>query len=296
MSRLKKISGLTAAAVTLAAFTVFLTSYINPPEEADKKEMLIRVLMHGMKSYHYENQEVNDDFSKETFQIYLDQIDPHKRFFLQSDFEEFAGYRASIDDEFRNGTYHFFKLSRERLDKRIAASSIYFRDILSKPFDFEKKEFLDSDAEKTDYAKTDAELKDRWRKILKYNALSQVVRAMELEEAKEKEGKKHEARSFEAIEREVRESILKNYEEWYSRMTAQEENDWLSVYLNSFTSTYDPHTNYFSPKDKENFDISITGKLEGIGARLRDSEGYVTIAENYCRQCLLETGRFGSRR
>lgn len=155
----------------------------NDPE---KDKLLLELLSFVLEKGHYNPIEINDDFSKEVYAKYLEGIDPTKRFFLQSDMDEFSKYQTKIDDMIKSKDLTFFDLTNSRLLQRIAESEAIYEDILSKPFDFNKEEAINVDYEKQPYAKNKAELKDRWRKQLKLSALSTINDKLKLEADKKK--------------------------------------------------------------------------------------------------------------
>jgi len=121
------------------------------------------------------------------------------------------------------------------------------------------------------------ELEERWRKSLKYETLA---RLLDLSEEQEKAAEKSDTviiKSFAELEEEAREKILKRYDDWFHRTSMMNEDDRLNYYINALVNVYDPHTQYFPPKDKENFDIRFTGQLEGIGAQLTQKNEYIEV-------------------
>lgn len=229
---------------------------------------------------HYSPVEINDDFSKKVYKKYLDNIDPTKRFFIQSDIDEFSKYETSIDDMIKNKDLTFFNLTNARLLKRMSESREIYEDVLSKPFDFTAKESINVDYEKLPFSKSKSELKDRWRKQLKLSALSSITDKEQLEEDKKKKDNAYEVKSFDVIEKEVRESSLKSLNEYFDFIEKElERDDWFAIFLNSIVERFDPHTFYFSPDDKEKFDVSMSGTFQGIGARLQKKESGVEVSE-----------------
>jgi carboxyl-terminal processing protease len=155
-----------------------------------------------------------------------------------------------------------------------------YDDVLEKPFDFDANENINVDYEKLPYAKNKRELVDRWRKQLKLQALSSITDKQKLEDDKKEKDAKYAVKSFETIEKEVRESSLKSLNEYFDFIQKElTRNDWFSIYLNAIVERFDPHTFYFSPEDKEKFDMSMSGTFEGIGARLQKKNDAVEISE-----------------
>ncbi|MDN5204858.1 carboxy terminal-processing peptidase [Fulvivirgaceae bacterium BMA10] len=258
----------------------FLFSSYEPTREvADKNEVLVRLIMQSLDQGHFQNKSVDDQFSNSVFNDYVEQIDFNKKFLTQEDMNVLGAFRDQIDDQVNKGSLEFFYRSEEIVTKRISEIAEFYKEILSKPFDFTKKENIEFDVEKIEFPANSKELKETWRKYLKYRTLVRLADAIKIQETRKEKGEKIEVKSFKALEEKARKDVLESHDEWFNRMFKLEQDDWLSIYLNTITATYDPHTNYLPPRDKENFDIAMAGQLEGIGARLMDKDGYVTVSE-----------------
>ncbi len=288
--------------IALFAFKIRNNSEPNP----DKDRILLELLTFVIDKGHYSPKEINDDFSKGVYKDYIQALDPSKRFFLQSDIDEFAEFELKLDDQIRTRDISFFNLTYERLMKRMEESKVIYREVLGKPFNYNIDESFNTDYVKAPYSKTVTDLKERWRKQLKLSTLSSLTDRLKLQEDKgdaeedvdlssinpenhdeiisEKNKKKDpeaaiEIKSFEELEKDTRDSAKKSLDEYFGFMGDLDRNDWFSVYINSITSNFDPHTNYFPPDEKDRFDVSISGKLEGIGARLQKKNDYTEISE-----------------
>ncbi len=249
--------------------------YLKAQDEGE--DVLVKTVNVALQNYHYDPVAIDDNYSEKAFNYYLDNIDPNKRLLLQSDVIAMNKYKYLIDDETASGSDEFFNMSLEILNRQTAATKQYFTDILAKPFDFTVEEEVDF-SEDIPYAKTPEELKERWRKYLKYNVLTRLY-ADQLAQEKSIENKDSGfvAQSMDSLEAKARASVLKTHEDWYKRLERLDRQDRLNAYVNSLTAVYDPHTNYFPPADKDNFDIQMSGRLEGIGAQLQEKDGYIKI-------------------
>lgn len=262
--------------------------------DPDKDKLLLELLTFVIEKGHYDPAAIDDNFSKGVYKSYVESIDPSKRFFIQSDIDEFAKYEDKIDDMILSKDLTFFNLTNERMLERIKEAEEFYKDILSKPFDFTKNEDFSVDYEKMPYVKTKAELKERWRKQLKLSVLSTITDKQKVQEAKndpdnkealnddEGQAKADEAdanKTFEELEKEARESTLKSLNDYFDFIDDIQRDEWFSIYLNAIAERFDPHTYYFAPEDKEKFDMSMSGSLEGIGARLQKKGDYIEISE-----------------
>ncbi|MFV8270733.1 carboxy terminal-processing peptidase [Flavobacterium sp. GT2N3] len=261
--------------VTLFAFKMNAKKSADP----EKDKLLLELLTFVIAKGHYSPATIDDAFSKGIYKDYIEALDPSKRFFLQSDIDEFSKFEMQLDDQLLNKDLSFFNLTYDRLTKRMDESKKIYKDILSKPFDYSVEESFNIDYEKAPYTKNLAELSDKWRKQIKLSTLSSLVDKQKLEEDKKKNDATYQIKSFAVLEKETRESSVKSLDEYFGFIKDLDRNDWFSVYINSITARFDPHTNYFAPEEKERFDVSISGKLEGIGARLQKKNDLTEISE-----------------
>ena len=249
--------------------------YLKTQDEGE--DILMKAVNASLQGAHYDPAVINDEFSEKAFKLYLKNLDANKRLLSKSDVKQLDKFEKEIDDEIKNGTYNLFNASIKLVNKQTTLTEKFFEDILAQPFDFNINEEVDFD-EEIPYAKNDKELKDRWRKYLKYSVLTKLYTdQLAQEKAEEKSDTVFTTKPFDTLEYNARKSVLKTHRDYYSRLKRLERKDRLSMYINSITGVYDPHTNYFPPADKENFDIQMSGQLEGIGAQLQEKDGYIKI-------------------
>lgn len=260
--------------------SLFLSSQTNANTDPDPKDkILITILKYVLTQGHYQPQTIDNAFSVKVFNNFLERLDPAKRYFLQSDIDEFSNYKTQIDDQINNEDLSFFFLVYERLTQRIEESKPYYKQILANPFDFNKDETYDVDYEKVTYAKNTFEIINIWHKQLKFTTLSRLNDKLTAEEDKKKEDEAYQIKSFNQLEKDAREATLISMDESYERIDELTYSDWFSTFINSISEEFDPHTTYFDPVVKKRFDISMAGKLEGIGARLQKKNDYTKVVE-----------------
>lgn len=265
--------------VTLFSVTSCSFTTKDFDQDSDKDQVLIELITYVIEQGHYDMKEIDDDFSQSVFKDYIKGLDPIKRHFLASDFEEFKAFQTQIDDQIRNKNLIFFDLTVERYKKRMEEAKGFYVELLEKPFNFEEQETIDTDYEEADYAKNKKELKQRWRQQFKFSTLSTFHDLKKEQANKLKDGEEVEKKSDAELEEEAREITRESIENYFDTMSDLERKDWFNLYINSVVSQFDPHTNYFAPQDKDRFDISMSGKLEGIGARLQKQRDNVKIVE-----------------
>lgn len=282
--------------VAVLALSLALWSFM-PKQKGDpeKDKLLLELLTFVIEKGHYSPAAIDDTFSKGVYKEFLKALDPTKRFFLQSDIDEFSKYETDLDDEIKNKDLTFFDLTYTRLMKRIEESKTYYKTILDKPIDYKIDEEFNADYEKLPFANSVAELQEKWRKQIKLSALASITERLKLEEDK-KNGvvkdnkdsigsKKIEKivdktpKTYDQIEKETRESSLKSMNEYFGFINDLKRDDWFAIYINTIAERFDPHTSYFAPEEKERFDVSMSGKFFGIGARLQKKNDFTEITE-----------------
>ncbi len=243
-----------------------------------KEKVLINLISKTIQFNHFENIKIDNDYSKKVFEMYIENIDFGKRFLLKSDIRKLEKYKNKIDDEIENQTFDFFDLSIELIDKRQDEVAEIYKEILATPFDYKKEEYIELDPEKREYPANKKEVYEHWRKYLKYSALQKYASLIkQREDADIKNDTTYEYKDDKTLEEDARKDILKTYNEWFERIEQLNRDDHFSVYMNTISSVFGPHTQYYPPKAKEDFDIQMSGKLEGIGATLQQNEGYTKV-------------------
>jgi carboxyl-terminal processing protease len=233
MSSLRLKIGLYAAVVSaifvLASYRFYRGHDSRVPA---KEEVLIKAMLQGLSAAHYQQQQIDDNFSRRVFDLYLKRIDYSKKFLLQSDVAQLRKFQNDIDDQVKRGSKEFLTTANQLLEQRTREVQGLYRELLSQPLDFTTDESFQTEFEKAQYPADKAAQRDEWRRYMKFNDLLQ-----------------------------------------------NDENDRLALWANTIANTYDPHTEYFAPKDKETFDIAMTGRFEGIGATLQERDGQIKVAD-----------------
>ncbi len=270
----------------LVITSVFLIVYVftfSKRKESDfnNKEAIINQLTYlAIEKFHYHPKKFDDSLSHEIFREELKNFDNGKRFFTQQDIKKFAEYKDDLAALFELNNFAFLNLLVDTYNKRLHEVEGFYKQILSKPFDFKKKEYLETDPKKLKYVANDQQLRERWRKILKYETLLRLNSYLnQQEQAKKRHDTTYKYKTFAQLEAKARKEVLDQYKDWFSFMDKMKPMDWFSLYLNSILSTFDPYTQYFPPKTEENFKIYMSGKLEGIGATLQYKDGEIRVVK-----------------
>jgi len=288
---------------------------------SDKDKILIEAITQTIEHEHVSPKQIDDKFSEKVFNGFLKQLDYQHHFFTQEDIAQFAKYKYSIDDQIQSKTFEFFDMVNSRYEERVKQAQQIYREILSKPFEFETDEKLVYESEKTPFPKDDADLKEVWRKALKYQVLMRVAEDLDTQEkslAKKNNPSKQEndpkgsahklvkdklqiespedgdqddktdvkkdtivkQKSLAELEQAAREKLLKTHNDWFTRLLKSNKTDRENLYFNAIAGEFDPHTEYFPPSEKEDFDIKMSGSFFGIGATLQEKEdGYIQVSD-----------------
>ena len=248
-------------------------------ENNDKDKLLLDIITYILEKGHYSPKAINDDLSVAVYEDFIDVLDPTKRYFLAEDIRDFEQYKFQIDDQIKNTDISFFNLVNERYTKRIGEVKTLIDEVLSEPFDYTVEESLNSDYDKRPFTNSRAELKERWRKQLKLWTLNTFDSKLKDEIQKKKDDPDYASLTLEEIEQESRDVTRKNLEDFFDFIDNMERKDRFAQYINSIVDKFDPHTSYFAPEDKDYFDRQISGRFEGIGARLQPEPEGAKIVE-----------------
>jgi carboxyl-terminal processing protease len=263
----------------LVVSAIILSSFCFIKYAFDKNDVIFTVLFGSINQQHYSPLKIDDNFSQKVFDSYIN-TPFNKQFLLQQDVDALAKYRSDIDDEINNQRQDFFKSTLDILNKRISEKETWSREILSKPFDYTVDEDYEVDYDKLKFAATEQDLKKEWQKMLKYFTLFRIDETLtKQEKAKEKNDTAVKVLSFDSLEADARRKTLKTQEDFFRRIKKKSQRDYFSDYANAVAGIYDPHTQYFAPRDKKKFDQSMSGQFEGIGARLMQKDGILKVSE-----------------
>lgn len=261
----------------------------NAPKNDDEKMSTIMVSVKNTLSYlHYSPKPINDAYSKEVYKHYFEMVDPAKRYFLQTDMDEFAKHETRLDDYISSGDLVFFKLTTDRLLQRVDEIDAMTQEIFKSPINLDEDETIILESKSKKYAKDKNELYAEWKKYVKYNIL-QEMESLNAKEKSQKELKDSLQRnklkdtvnlkilSPEQKVAKATDEVKDLLSDSFRRFKRVKRMEWFSRYMNAYTEVFDPHSNYFSPQDKDDFDTSFKGKIIGIGAIIQEKKGYLYL-------------------
>lgn len=254
----------------------FTSKNFNNPEK-NKEQVLLEIVEHVLARAHFSPIEIDDAFSKKVFKSYLKNIDGQKRYFLQSDFDEFKKYETRLDDDLKNGDISFFYLTYDRLKQRIKEAEGVTKVIFGKPIDLNSNESINTDYDNLSFLKNKTELQTRWKQIIVFSTLSSFITKQKEEVTKKEKDAKYEPKKDEELRKESIEATQKTISEMFNMYNDITREEWFSIFVNAITETFDPHSNYMAPDVKEGFDRDMSGKFEGIGAQLQKKTDGIAI-------------------
>ena len=261
---------------------ISLDTALNKSQE----KILGQTLKHMLERYHYKKMKIDDSVSKRAFVEFLKNLDYGKQFLTKRDVEKLKKFELILDDEMVSGNHTFLAEVLKIFTQRVKEVEYYRSEIFKKHFDFSKKESLELDPDKRDWAATSAVLKERWRKLFKYYTLNNYLSLMEEpEENKDSKSTKNSKKSPPPKKSqkekmaEAHDAISKKHQDFFKKLLKNERIDYLEKFFNAIATIYDPHSSYLPPKKKEDFDIDISGKLEGIGAVLQEDGPHIKVVQ-----------------
>jgi peptidase, S41 family len=248
-------------------------------QSADKEKLLMEIIQYMISRGHYDRQSLDDTYSKRVFKGYLQYLDPQKRYFIESDIDEFKKSETQLDDDLKKMDISFFNLTYKRLQQRIEEANKLSVELLKGSYEFSKNESINLDYEKNPYPKNQEALREHWRKLIKYSILSNLIIKQKEEQTKKEKDSKYIVKKEEELKKEAIEATAKAFEEMFMSYKDLTENDWFGIYLNSYVEATDPHSSYMAPDIKERFDRDMSGKFEGIGAVLQKKSDGIRISD-----------------
>ena len=270
---------MTKISFTILLFLTFVSGNVLVLNNPSKDKLLIEIVSYVLKKGHYSPSEINNQFSEEVYKNFLNGIDSRHLFYIQSDIDFFDSFKFEIDDQIKTSKIDFFNISHERYLKRLEQVKSFYPLLLNQPFDFSVEEKINLDFENNSYSSSLTELKKQWRKFLKFNALGIYSNLKEEEARKKEKNPEHNLKTDKDIEVETRDVLKDDMKYFFEARYDLNRNDYFSIYVNSIALQFDPHTSYFAPSAKDRFDQNISGKFEGIGARLTKRNQEVEIVD-----------------
>jgi carboxyl-terminal processing protease len=262
--------------LVVLSLTLLLTTgngHTESAQDIDQKrnKLIGYMLSKQLPSLHYSDKEVDDELALATFDLYLKQLDFQKRFLLASDVEQLRSFAPVIDDNLARGTILLPATGYDILNERIRQVEAIVTELQKETMEPDGEETLETDPENLDYVADLEELKQRWRLIIRAQIIN---RYLDLEEEYLEDGKKIDKQK---LWDEAGSKVAKRFTDFFNRLNQETLQDHYDRFFNAVARAFDPHTSYMAPSRKEDFDIQMRGSLEGIGALLREEDGYIKV-------------------
>ncbi len=261
-----------SALLVLLFFTVGYASAKDTQSMERKRNQLIGYMLDKqLPAIHFGDKKMDDSLSKAAFHLYLKQLDYQKRFLLKKDVTTLESFAPHIADNLEHGTMVLPDTSYDIKKERIGQVEKMVEKIMAHGFDVNRDETYQTDPEKLAYVDTLAELQERWRKIMKVQVMTRYLQLVE-DQKKAKEKLSDTELWQQAMDKEA-----KINKEFFFRLHQKTLQDYYDLFFNAVAGAFDPHTDYLPPETKEDFDIHMRGNLEGIGALLREEDGFIKV-------------------
>jgi carboxyl-terminal processing protease len=280
--------------ILILLLSLMLSGALPPDNSSPEREkVLSKMIANWLVNWHYSGKKIDDDFSAQSFAEYTKDLDAGKNFLVQADLDAMKSYTFKVDNELLDGDFSLPRLGQQLLRQRVLQVQGFCREILSRPFDFTRDDQIELDADKRETSRDLSQLRAWWSRWLKYLTLTQYLNlqktALKVPDegalkvpgkgtGAEKNGALKPAGDFSPeLEAKARQTVGKSVQRLFGRLLQERSEEMQSLFFNSLTAIFDPHTQYFPPRAKEDFDIDMSGTLEGIGALLGESDGYIKV-------------------
>jgi len=264
--------------ITVSALVTVLVFCSNKKMGSD--DSLLVKITGILRQEHYSAPEIDDNFSKKVYKNVLEKIDNDKRFFTQKEIAYLQKYETSLDDQILAGRYDFFDSTWTMLMKRLDKLEVKINAEMETKFDFTGNDSYTQKDKVESFQTDETALNKDWSHWLKFQTIDRLYRKVEAQKAKQnRDSAMTPAKIYpmDTLELQARNETKKFCNDWFKRWRKMSRKEQVAFYVNCIAEVYDPHTSYFPPEEKANFDISMTGKLEGIGATLSEKDGYIKI-------------------
>jgi carboxyl-terminal processing protease len=259
-----------AAAVAVTAIATMAATAV--PSSRERESAIARLQNRSLFSWHYAPPPLDDAFSRRVFDLYLKRLDPQKRFLLKA------------DARLRSGDFAFVEAANALLDRRVSEARALARELIRDGVDLDAADSIGTDARKFTYAADARERRRHWNRLLKLQILSRLEgRSQDARDDQDEPegGGKTPSRPFTrpdtAALRDARAYVERSLERSFARMIREDKFERVAIYLEAVANAFDPHTDYLKPEGREDFNMAMSGTLEGIGATLREDDGYIRV-------------------
>lgn len=258
--------------VVVGAFLLF--AFYPKTDPTQKEVVLLQTLLSGIDQLHYNPRKIDDSFSEDLFKLYLERIDAGKRFLLQQEVDQLKPFEKQLDDQLQIGNISYFDKSLELLNNGIKRAEAIYQEVLKEPMVFNTQESFETDADKRKFPSNEKELKDLWRKMLKYETMTRLADKID---ERTKGTADYKDKTDKQLEEDSRKSVKDRFDTYFNQLGKVTREEKYADFLSTIANLFDPHTEYFEPVEKQSFDIRFSGRLEGIGATLQSDKEFTKV-------------------
>lgn len=270
----------------LAAFFSFRYVNVDVPKDTEKKALVLSTIMAIIQEGHFAPRPIDDSFSNRVFNKLIESSDFEKKIFTKEDIKELEKYRYQLDDQIKTPSFECYNLFNSLYTKRTAQIEDYFKSIIKSDFEFNSQEEILLNADKIDFAANEKALKERWTSYIKYRVLAKYMELKKIQEdekikrdtASVKDTSKFVLKTDAELRRSARGKVDTNLQKYFTKLKKSKEEDRFALYINAITLSEDPHTDFFPPREKKNFDVQMSGEFYGIGAQLKPEDDKIKVA------------------
>ena len=267
------VNSILISAGALAVLVFFGFQNLEKSAGSDKEQKIMQLVHTVLATTHLQPVEIDEAFAEMAFENFIESMDFGKRFLFADDIKKLGSYKKKLHKHYASGNTILFDEAFAIFQKRLAQAEGHCENALKQKFDFSVDEYFETDDEKITSPKNEKEMAERWGKYIKYRILTRIYDREE-EQEKDTTGEK---KTYEEILEEAIKQERDLHKDWFDNFKDMDRTEWFGVFVNAFTQNYDPHTQYYPPQRKEDFEIEMTGQFEGIGAQLVQRNNYVTI-------------------
>lgn len=272
----------------LASLGTLVFCFNSPQKENEKMQTIMISVGNTLNYLSYSPKPMNEAYSEDVYKRYLENIDPMKRYFLQSDIDAFSKNKNNLGKFLKEGNTSFYHATVDRLYERIEEVEKMSENILSQPINLNEDEEIILEPKIKKYPTDMKDLEHEWRKYIKFNILQEMQSMTEKEESQKKKKDsviahkgvdtiKYAPISMEEKKVKATSEVTDLVKNMFRRFKKRDKSKVFTVYMNAYTEVFDPHSNYYSPDDKSDFDAAFSGHITGIGAQISEKKGRLFI-------------------
>ncbi len=270
---LRKKTLLLVIIIFLSSISIGATNPIDPLKEKKLLALIINIL----KKNHLNPANIDDNFSKSVFKDYINEIDPHREFLLDSDIDYFRKYETKIDDLIKANDLTFFYITFDRLMIRMKEFKESYTQLVKSPNDFFINDYLNIDSLNVDFANSKTDLKNNCRLNIKHFVLKKILEKQDQEDEKKSKSNKYISKNFATLEKESRDLCVKKIDRSFSNIDNVDREFIFGNFLNSIIIQFDAHSKYFDPEELLNINNKKNGKIEGVGIVWGYNNNYIEV-------------------